>query len=135
MEGGRKTCRHAAHDKLDLKVGNTSLTNLDLTLKYMDILYNGGDLDELAGILWKDLKFEGPFYRFDSAVDYINSLKSDPPVDFEYRLIRVFESAGSVNLIYEFIKGNICTPMSQLFEFESGKIYRILLIFDTAPFI
>ncbi|MCK5353019.1 hypothetical protein KAJ77_10565, partial [bacterium] len=66
--------------------------------------------------------------------DYINSLKSDPPVGCEYRLIRVFESTGSVNLIYEFIKGEFRTPMSQLFEFENDRITRILLIFDTAGF-
>jgi hypothetical protein len=110
------------------------MTNLEIALKYMDIFYSGGDLDELEEIFSVDLEFEGPFSRFDSAADYINSLKSDPPVGCEYRLIRVFESTGSVNLIYEFIKGEFRTPMSQLFEFENDRITRILLIFDTAGF-
>ena len=111
------------------------MTNLEIALKYMDILFSGGDLDELSVIFSDHLQFEGPLYRFDSASDYITSLKADPPVDFEYKLIRVFEAAGSVNLIYEFTKGKILTPMSQLFEFENGKICRILLIFDTADFL
>ncbi len=110
------------------------MTNLETALKYMDIFYSGGDFDELAEIFSVDLEFEGPFSRFDSAADYINSLKSDPSVGCEYSLIRVFESTGSVNLIYEFIKVEIRTPMSQLFEFEDGRIVRILLIFDTSSF-
>ena len=110
------------------------MTNLEIALKYMDIFYSGGDFNELAEIFSVDLQFEGPFSRFDSAADYINSLKSDSPVGCEYRLIRVFESTGSVNLIYEFIKGEICTPMSQLLEFEDGRIVRILLVFDTSSF-
>ncbi len=110
------------------------MTNLETALKYMDIFYSGGDFDGLAEIFSVDLQFEGPFFRFDSAADYINNLKSDPPVGCEYRLIRVFESTGSVNLIYEFIKGEFRTPMSQLFEFENDRITRILLIFDTAGF-
>ena len=111
------------------------MTNLDIALKYMSILFAGGDLDELSVILSEDLQFEGPLYRFNSASDYINSLQKDPPAGFDYKLIRVFEAAGSVNLIYEFTKGNIRTPMSQLFEFGNGKICRILLIFDTGDFI
>jgi hypothetical protein len=112
----------------------TPMTNLEIALKYMDIFYSGKEFDELAEIFFDNLVFEGPLFRFDSASDYIESLKSDPPVSCEYRLIRVFESTGSVNLIYEFIKGEIRTPMSQLFEFENGRISRILLVFDTARF-
>lgn len=110
------------------------MTPLETALKYMDILFSDGDLDELAGIFSDEFLFEGPFYTFDSASDYINSLRSDPPTGFEFRLIRAFESTGSVNLVYEFAKGNIITPMSQFFEFEGGRISRILLIFDTADF-
>jgi len=110
------------------------MTNLEIALKYMNIFYSGGNLDELKEILSDTFTFEGPLFQFDSAGDYIRSLKSDPPVECEYRLIRVFESTGSVNLIYDYIKGEIRTPMSQLFEFEDGKIVRILLIFDTSSF-
>jgi hypothetical protein len=110
------------------------MTNLEIALRYMDIFYSGEDLDELNEIFSEDLIFEGPFYNFHSSATYIDSLKSDPPVGCEFRLIRVFESTGSVNLIYEFIKGEIRTPMSQLFEFEDGRIIRILLVFDTSSF-
>lgn len=110
------------------------MTNLEIALKYMDILFASGVLDKLAGIFSEKLVFEGPFHRFDSASSYISSLKADPPIGFDYKLIRVFEAVDSVNLVYDFIKGDIRTPMSQLFEFEDEKISRILLIFDTAEF-
>jgi hypothetical protein len=108
------------------------MKNLDIALRYMDIFFSGEDPDELHKILADNLVFEGPLHRFDSAQEYVQSLKMDPPVGCDYSLIRVFESTGSINLIYTFIRGKIKTPMSQLFEFEDGKIVRILLIFDTA---
>ena len=110
------------------------MSNLELALRYINIFFSGGDFDDLAEIFSEDLVFEGPFFRSDSSLAYIDSLKKDPPTGCEYRLIRAFEGAGSVNLIYEFLKGEIRTPMSQLFEFNDGKISRILLIFDTAAF-
>lgn len=52
---------------------------LDLALKYMDIFYNSGRIDELCSILAADGIFEGPLNTFISAADYITVLPLDPP--------------------------------------------------------
>lgn len=60
------------------------MTLLTITSKYMDIFFSGRDLERLYKILADDLKFSGPFYQFNSARDYIESLQSDPPVNCKY---------------------------------------------------
>lgn len=110
------------------------MTPLDVALRYMEIFYSGQELERLDAIMADDLRFEGPFFRFDSAHDYISSLLSDPPVGCEYRLLYSFEEGPMVNLIYEFSKPNIHTTMSQLFEVQDGKITFVRLIFDSGAF-
>jgi hypothetical protein len=110
------------------------MKHADLALKYLEIFFSGGGFEALNEIFAEDLRFEGPFYRFDTARDYIDSLKSDPPIGCKYKLLRTCEDTGSVTVIYEFRKGNLITPMSQMFEIENGKISKILLIFDTGKF-
>lgn len=107
---------------------------LTLARKYMDIFFSGTGLERLSNIFAKDLGFSGPFHQFSSAQDYIDSLKSDPPQDCEYQIIREFEDGGVACLIYEFSKRGVRVPMAQLFEIRDGKISRILLIFDSSRF-
>lgn len=110
------------------------MSPLDLALQYMEIVYSGRDLARLNRILSADLIFEGPFFRADTAREYIDSLLADPPDAFEYEILHAFESGGSANLIYEFSKPGVLTPMSQLFDIVDGRIARILLIFDSDAF-
>ncbi len=110
------------------------MTSLDIALRYMDIFYSGRELERLYAIMADELRFDGPFFRFDSAHDYIASLLSDPPVKCEYRLLYSFEKGSMVNLIYEFSKPGIRTTMSQLFEVRDGNITSVLLIFDSGAF-
>ena len=81
-----------------------------------------------------DFSFSGPFYQFDSAEGYIESLQSDPPNGFQYEIIRSFEDESSACLIYRFSKPGVSTPMAQWFEMKDGKIRKILLIFDSGAF-
>ena len=83
---------------------------------------------------WSDLKFRGPLLQFDTARDYIASLKADPPVDCNYRILHTFEKENIANLFYNFSKPGSTTIMSQLFEVQNDKITRIVLIFDSAVF-
>ncbi len=108
---------------------------LDVALQYMGIFFSGQDLDRLYNILTDDVKFSGPFYQFESAQDYIESLQSDPPVECQYTLVQVFENGPFVNVIYQFSKPYVCAHMSQLFEVHNDKITKVLLIFDTGKFI
>jgi len=104
----------------------------NIALKYMEIFFSGINPERLFEILTEDLIFVGPFYRFNSSVDYVNSLLADPPVNCKYKIIKIFENESMVNLIYEFSKPAVRTMMSQMFEFRNNKINKITLIFDTA---
>ena len=107
---------------------------LDLALQYIDIVFGGEDIDRLNNLLADQFSFQGPFFRFNNAADYINSLKADPPEGFGYTMIITFEDEKSACLVYRFSKPGINTPMAQLFETDNGKISKILLVFDSAPF-
>jgi hypothetical protein len=111
------------------------MNHADLALRYLEIFFSGQGFDELLEMFAESLQFEGPFYSFDSAQDYVDSLKSDPPIGCEYKLLNICEDAGFVTVIYEFKKDSIQTSMSQLFEIKNGKITKILLIFDTGKFV
>jgi hypothetical protein len=100
----------------------------------MELLFEGGDLDELTRLLAEDLIFSGPFFEFGTATDYIESLKADPPQGFEYDLVRSYEDESSACLVYRFSKPGVSTPMAQFFEVRNGRISRILLVFDTGAF-
>lgn len=110
------------------------MSSLELAHKYMEIFYSGRDPEELRDIFSVDLTFKGPFFEFDTAESYIDSLKADPPEGMHYRIISAYESGTSACLIYEFSKSGVCIPMAQMFEVADDRISSILLIFDTGAF-
>ncbi len=110
------------------------MTPLDLALKYMDLVFKTGKLDLLRNILAEDLQFTGPFFSFKKAIDYINSLKEDPPKDFKYEMIKTFSDDTFACLVYWFSKPGIRTIMTQVFEIKNEKITKILLVFDKEVF-
>jgi hypothetical protein len=107
---------------------------LDLALNYMEIFYSDSDIEALGQILAKNLSFEGPFFQFDSAEDYLNSLRGDSREGLAYELIKSFADEASACLIYQFSKPGISMPMAQMFETDGDKIGKIVLIFDTGAF-
>jgi len=109
-------------------------TPLDLATRYLEIFYSGKNLETLSDILSENFKFEGPLFQCDSREAYIESLKSEPPIDFTYSVKHSFENESSACIIYQFSKANISTPMAQHFKVVDGKISHILLIFDTREF-
>ncbi len=111
------------------------MSPLELALKYMEIVFDDKNVGALRPLLDRDCRFKGPFYEFDTAEGYIQSLESDPPEGFEYTILRAFESESAACLIYQFSKPGISVPMAQVFEMSEGKISKILLIFDTRTFI
>ncbi len=104
---------------------------MELALKYMEIFFSGEDIEELSHLFAEDLTFRDPLYEFNSAQDYINSLKSDPPRGFAYEIIGSFEDSSSARLVYRFTKPGVSTLMAQLFEVRDDKISKIVLVFDT----
>lgn len=108
---------------------------LELARLYMDVVFAGKNMDALNELLADEFTFKGPFYEFDSADAYIQSLRSDPPQDFQYETIQSFETESCACLVYQFSKPGISVPMAQIFEISNNKISKILLIFDTQSFI
>lgn len=107
---------------------------LELALTYMDIFFSGTNLDALHYILDEDCIFEGPFFQSRSAKEYITALKADPSKNCSYTLIKSLEHESTACLFYQFEKPGVSTPMAQLFEMRNNKIYKIILIFNTAAF-
>ena len=112
----------------------TNMKPLELALKYMEIFFSGKDFDDLHQLFSKKFSLKGPFCEFDTATEYINALKSDPPAGLKYSMIQSYENANSACLVYEFLKPGITVPMAQQFEVSNGKIDKILLIFDAGAF-
>lgn len=112
---------------------NTGI-HLKLALNYMDIFFSGKNLDRLRLLLADEFFFVGPLYRYNSADDYIKALQSDPPREFEYKLIGSFGGDDSICLIFHFKKPGVSTPMAKVFEIKDKEISDILLIFDTGAF-
>ena len=108
---------------------------LELALSYMEIFYSGENLEKLHEIFGEPFTFEGPFAAFEGSSNYIENLLADPPHNCNFTLLHSFADDSSACLLYQFTKpGGIKVPMTQLFEVSGGKIRRIQLIFDTAPF-
>jgi len=111
------------------------MTPLELANRYMRIFYGEEPIDSLTDIFSEEFSFKGPFHEFNTSKKYIESLKSDPPVGLEYKIIEAYENERSACLVYQFSKPGISTIMSQIFEVANGKISRIILVFDSGAFI
>lgn len=107
---------------------------IELAEKYMECFYGKASLSTMAALLADDLVFNGPLYNFTSAEEYLQALKSDPPEDTDYHIIKAFEKDDDVCLVYRFTKPGIETTMAQIFQIKDGKINNIELIFDPKPF-
>lgn len=110
------------------------MSPLDLAQQYMDIVYDTGKWEDLRKIFHPDLQFDGPFYSFSTADTYIQIMEENPPVGFQYELIRAYEDDSSACLVHRFFKPGVSTIMAQIFEVEGKKIKRIQLIFDSGAF-
>ena len=107
---------------------------LELALSYMNIVFSTGALKDLSNLLAENLQFEGQFFTFNNAVDYIDSMLENPPVDFEYHLVKTIADQTSACLVYRFSKPGVSTMMTQVFETNKGKITKIWLVFDSRAF-
>lgn len=101
----------------------------------MTILFDDGDLEELMEVFADEFHFSGPFYEFGSARAYVDALKAGPFRDYSYEIIGEFENGDSACVVFRFIKPGISVIMSEYFGVTNGKIGKILLVFDTAPFV
>ena len=80
---------------------------IDIALKYMDVFYSGENIELLRPLLADNLIFNGPFYSFNSAAEYIETLIKDPPRDMSYEIINSFEKSGLA--LFKFNQGGTPT--------------------------
>ncbi len=107
----------------------------ELALRYLDIFFSGDGVEGMLELFHpSDFRFSGPLFAFDSAAEYVQSLQDDPPLDCSYEPISVLEGGDEVCVVYDFVRGDLRTPMAQLFRVRDGHIHRVMLIFDSAPF-
>ncbi|KAG1694671.1 hypothetical protein GQR58_006672 [Nymphon striatum] len=88
-------------------------------------------LDEMKSVLKEDFKFSGSFYQYESAEDYIQSLKENMPADdVSYEILRELEKGDSCCIVYRSVSQEKDEVMAQLFETSENKITQVRLILD-----
>ncbi|MBL4576546.1 MAG: hypothetical protein JKY51_10715 [Opitutaceae bacterium] len=107
---------------------------LALALKYMDVVFSDKDMGALRPLLSDRFTFKGTLNEYNNPESYIQAMKKDPPIGFQYKMLKSFETRSAACLVYEFSKTGVNTSMAQMFEVSNGQIDRIVLIFDSAEF-
>ncbi len=110
------------------------MTDRELALTYLR-LFSAGDIEGLADLLSPGLRFRGPLHCFDSAADYLESLRAAPPEPTPYRLISVTDDRDAVALFYEYLKPEQSLLIAQLFRIAQHRIEAIDLVFDSCRFM
>nr|CAP48676.1 putative integron gene cassette protein [uncultured bacterium] len=109
------------------------MTNRDLAMEYLKC-FCAGDIDGLEPLLAANLRFTGTFNTYSSAMEYLDSLRSDPPDKCGYKIISVTENEESVAVFYEYQKLESVVQIAQLFKTKDQKIDDVLLVFDGRGF-
>ena len=73
------------------------MNNCDVAIEFVKC-FCAGDVDALAPLLTPDLKFKGPFFKFDSADAYLDSLKNGYQT-YGFTISLTFERPNSVRVI------------------------------------
>ena len=89
-----------------------------------------GDIDGIDPLLAPDMKFRGPFYEFNSAEEYLDSLRKDPPDRSGYIILSITENDDSLAVFYDYKKPEGVIRIAQLFKFEDLRISEMVLVFD-----
>ena len=105
------------------------MKNRDIVLEYLRC-FCAGDIDGLERLLAPELRFNGPLHSFDTARQYIDSLRADPPEKSRYDIVSITESDDSIAVFYEYHKPDYGMTIAQLFRISDRKISEILLVFD-----
>lgn len=71
---------------------------------------------------------------FAPAAEYLDSLRSDPPENCEYKILSVTEDDDAVAAFYEYQKPDKEMTIAQLFRIREKQIQNVLLVFDGRGF-
>lgn len=111
------------------------MTALDLAKKYMKSFSGVQPLEEMKSVLADDLKFTGSFYIYDTAEEYIESLKECPTVEISYEILKEIGNETSCCIVYKVTTEEKEEIMAQLFQVQDDKITRIRLILEGSKFL
>ncbi len=90
-----------------------------------------GDIVAIGNLLTEDLRFEGPYHRFDSRDAYLCRLEENPPAkNATFDVLKVFEDGDQVCIFYEYSKPGGSVLIAQWNRFRGDKIAKITLVFD-----
>ncbi|MEM9024851.1 MAG: nuclear transport factor 2 family protein [Bacteroidota bacterium] len=101
---------------------------------YLDVIFVSRAWERLRSVMTDDCSFKGPFFQFESADEYIDVMRSDPPDESEYELVETFQNESSVCVWYRFSKPDLTSMMAQRFVIRDQKIHHIDLVFDAVDF-
>jgi len=92
--------------------------------------------DECDRLLSRNLRFEGPFDRFEDSASFVEAVKRLAPIVKEIRKRKEFVDGPDVCIIYDFVTNTPAgtVPIAEWFHVENGKISSIQAIFDARPF-
>ena len=105
------------------------MTNREVVMEYLRCFCDG-DIDGLEPLLAANLCFTGTFHAYSSAIEYVDSLKDDPPEKCGCKVLSITENEHSVAVFYEYQKPDRAMQIAQLFKIKEEKIHEILLVFD-----
>ena len=111
------------------------MTPIELAKEYLQSYFGEKPVEDMLTVLAKDLKFTGPYYRYDSAEEYVDRLKERMPVDKSYDILKQLERGNTCCLVYRHIREGEEDIMAQLFEINEDKITRIRLVFDASKLL
>lgn len=107
------------------------MKNKDIALEYLKCFCNG-DIEGLHPLLAHDLTFAGPFHSFGSSLEYLDSLRKDPPENCQYNILSITENVDSVAVFYDYHKSDHTIRIAQLLTIANQEIKDIVLVFDTS---
>jgi len=108
----------------------------ELAKIYMMSFFGHKPLEKMKSILAEDLIFTGPFYKYNTAEDYIESLKENMPTEeLSYEILQEYEHENSCCIVYQSKKQGDDETMAQLFEVNENKITRIRLILNASKLL
>lgn len=104
---------------------------IELAKNYLHAFFGETPLEEMQKILAEDVQFTGPFYKFNTADDYIESLKETMPADvIDYEIIQETENNNTCCIVYKSAQDDEIS--AQLFEVNDNKITRIRFLADAS---
>lgn len=102
-----------------------------LATTYLNAFFGETPLEDIRDILSDDLQFTGPFYKYETADDYLASLKETLPEGVvNYEILKEIEKGNTCCIVYKPEQDQEIS--AQLFEVVDNKITRIRFLADAS---